>query len=293
MKTLGWKWMLALLVVMAGVLTVSAVSLVSGRNSSPRSLINQNSTYVPPFRDGEVLRYEVYWKPLFLMPSFKAGELHFKLEESDYREKPVYAFKVDAISDGRLASVAGMDVRDYFESIVDRNNFRSYRMIKRIREGKRKRDFEMHFDYAKDHIHVRESDVSVTPPKELRNETIKGISMPLTDMISIFYVGRLQSMKQGDEFFVFLTEEGAARRIDITVGRTERVRTPIGYFNAQRIQTTGRVFRGGGNMRVWYSADDLRIPVRFEADVSFGKVYGNLILIESDGYSRGLIRSGD
>jgi hypothetical protein len=290
MKRLGWKF--ALVLGMAGILAVSMVSLITAKQS-PRSLIDQELSYVPPFRAGEILRYEVYWKPLFLMPSFKAGELHFRLEESDYKEKRVFTFKVEAISDGRLASVAGLDVRDYFESTVDRENFRSYRMIKKTREGKRKRDLEMHFDYAKDHIHVRESDMSVTPPKELRNETIKGISKPLTDVVSIFYVGRLQTMKPGDEFFVFLTEEGAARRIEISVGKKERVRTAIGDFNALRIQTNGRIFRGGGNMRVWYSEDQLRVPVRFEADVAFGKVYGSLIRLESDGYSRGLIRSRD
>jgi hypothetical protein len=290
MKRLGWK--LALLAALTGLLAVSSVSWVTGKKS-PRSLIDQDVAHVPPFRAGEVLRYEVYWKPLFLMPSFKAGELHFTLEESDYQQKPVYTFKVNAISDGRLASVAGVDVRDYFESIVDRNNFRSYRMIKKTREGKRKRDMEMHFDYVKDHIHVRESDVSVTPPKELRNETIKGLSKPLTDIISIFYVGRLQSMQPGEEYFVFLTEEGPTRKIEVTVGKKERIRTAIGDFNSLKIQTNGRIFRGGGNMRVWYSDDYLRVPVRFEADVSFGKVYGSLIQLESDGYSRGLIRSRD
>jgi hypothetical protein len=256
-----------------------------------KPFLSPGITYKAPFQADERLRYEVNWKPLFLLPAFKAGELEFRLDETTYDQKPVYRVKVDAISNGRLAAIARIDVRDYFETIFDRNTFRSYRLIKKTREGKRQRDFELVFDYQKDRLIARESDVSQNPPRELKNQTTQGIQEPMADIVSVFYIGRIRDLTPGDKLYTHLIDEGEARRVEVLVGKQESVRTGVGRFRAVKINTNGRIFSKGGNLRVWYSADDLRVPVRFEADVSFGKIYGHLIGMDAVGISRGTIKS--
>jgi len=52
----------------------------------------------------------------------------------------------------------------------------------------------------------------------------------------------------------------------------------------------GGLFRNGGDLRVWYSTDPLRFPVKFEADVKFGKVYGKVIGLDTPTETRNVIR---
>jgi hypothetical protein len=254
-------------------------------------LLTPGATYSAPFKQDERLVYEVNWKPLFLLPAFKAGDLDFRTYETVYHDRPVFKVAAEARSNGRLASVAGLDVRDYFESIFDRETFRSYRLVKKIREGKRQRDFQLLFDYPRDRLLLTEHDVGVKPPKELKNRTINKINEPLVDVVSVFYVGRLRPFETGQQFFINLIDEGEARRIHFNIVRRETVQTVIGDFQAVRINTNGRIFSSGGNLRVWYSTDALRVPVKFEADVAFGKVYGTIVAMDTGSSSRGRVKS--
>lgn len=254
-------------------------------------LLKRGGTYVAPFKQDERLQYEVYWKPLFFFPAFKAGVLEFRTEETSFEGREVYRVTAEARSSGRLPSVAGLEVIDYFESIFDRRTFQSYRLVKRIREGKRQRDFQLVFDYPRDRLHLTEHDVAVKPARELRNKSFSRIAEPLADIVSVFYVGRLKTFETGDQYYTYLVDEGESKRIEFTVAKQETLQTAIGNVKTIRINTNGRVFKAGGNLRVWYSTDELRFPVKFEADVSFGKVYGTLVAMDTGAVSRGLIRS--
>ena len=255
----------------------------------PALLLDKGAVDSIPFQTGEQLSYEVNWKPLALIPAFKAGELSLSIEESQYKKRPTYTLSAWAISDGLLSSLAGLEVKDYFESTIDRQAFRSYRWMKKTREGKRKRDVEVFFEYGQDHTRVYETDLAANPPKEIRNETISGIPGPVTDILSVFYVARLRVMQPGDEYLIYLSDSGKPEQIRIKVLKREEVRTAVGKFDAVKISTTEGILGGGGNFRIWYSRDQLRIPVKFEADVKFGKLYGTLIRLQTERMSRGLI----
>jgi len=276
---------------LGGVWLLVALLRVTSGVSTQTPLLKEGEKYSAPFGQNERLVYEVNWKPLFLLPAFKAGELDFRTYETVYHDRPVFKVAAEARSNGRLASVAGLDVKDYFESIFDRQTFRSYRFVKRIREGKRQRDFQLLFDYPQDRLFLTEHDVAVKPPKELKNRTITEIKEPLVDVVSVFYVGRLRAFETGQQFFIHLVDEGEAKKIDFHIAKRETVHTPIGSFRAIRINTNGRIFNSGGNLRVWYSTDPLRVPVKFEADVAFGKVYGTLVAMDTGSASRGLVKS--
>ncbi|HXK62679.1 MAG TPA: DUF3108 domain-containing protein [Acidobacteriota bacterium] len=272
------------------VLLLAVLAVADGDANVP-PLVKPGEEYTAPFGENERLLYEVNWKPLFLLPAFKAGEIDFRTFETTFENRPVFKVTAEARSNGRLASIAGIDVKDYFESIFDRHTFRPYRYVKKIREGKRKRDVQLIFDYPHDRLLLTENDVAVTPPKEVKNRTIEEINEPLADVVSVFYIGRLRPFETGQKFFVHLIDQGDAKRVSFHIAKKENVDTPIGRFRAVRINTNGQIFSSGGNFRVWYSTDPLRVPVRFEADVAFGKVYGTLIAIDTGSTSRGLVKS--
>ncbi len=265
-----------------------AMIIEVGSQSDPLPLLSEKQDYSVPFQEGETLRYEVNWKPLFLIPAFKAGELTFKIHESEYKEHPTYTISASAFSAGLLSSITGMEVRDYFESNIDRETFRSYRLLRQVRQNKRKRDLEVFFEYEHNTIQVHETNLAMDPPEEV-HKTIEGIPGPITDILSVFYVARLHQMEPGQEYLLHLSERGEAKQVRIQVQQYEKVQTAVGEYDSVRISTVGGLFRDGGDFRIWYSKDQLRIPVQFEAEVKFGKIYGTVIGIETPQMSRTVI----
>ena len=253
-------------------------------------LLVKGQAYTAPFQSGEKLRYEVNWKPLFMLPAFKAGEISFEIGESEYQDRPVYTLSMDAISAGRLTEVANLEVRNRFESIIDSTGFQSYRILKKTRQSKRKRDMLAVFDYGKNSTWLQELDVSVDPPRKLRNQTRPGIPGPLNDVISAFYAVRLHHLEPGSEYSLNLSDNGRVREMRVLVEKREKVETQIGDFDAVKLLAEGGIFSEGHSMRIWYSRDRLRVPIKFEADVKFGTVFGELIQLEAGSIGRGLFR---
>ncbi len=266
-----------------------AAVLVGAPQKAPLELLEKNQHQSVPFQEGEKLRYEVNWKPLFISPAFKAGELTFSIQQSEYKKHPTYTISASAFSAGLLSSIAGVKVRDTFESEIDRETLRSYRLLRQVRQNKRKRDLEVVFDYDGDAILVHETNLSKDPPEETHKK-IDGIPGPIADILSIFYVARLHSLEPGQEYQVYLSERGEPKQVRLQVQTREKVQTVIGEFDSVRISTVGGLFRNGGNFRIWYSTNSQRFPVQFEADVRFGKVYGKLIGLETPQESRSVIR---
>ena len=253
-------------------------------------LLVKGQSYTAPFQAGERLRYEVNWKPLFMLPAFKAGEINFEVGESQHEGRSAYTISMDAVSAGRLAEVANMEVRNRFESIIDRKSFQSYQILKKTRQSKRKRDMLTVFDYRKNSSWMRELDAGSDPPKQLRNQNIPGIPGPLNDVISAFYAVRLHRLEPGGEYALNLSDNGRVREMRVLVKKREKVETRIGKFDAVKLEAKGGIFSEGRSLRLWYSRDRLRIPVKFEADVKFGTVFGELIQLEAGSIGRNLIR---
>jgi len=243
-----------------------------------------------PFQEGERLRYEINWQPLFLMPAFKVGELTLSIKDSHFQERPVYALSADAFSAGLLSSVAGLEVRDHIESDIDHETFQSYRILRQTRRNERKRDMEVLFDYQKDSIFLHELNTEIEPPLEIRDEETQGIPGPVADILSVFYVARLRSLHPGDSYLIHLNDKGKVKPVTIQVQAREKVTTDIGSFDSVKISTVGGLFSNGGDFQIWYSTDKLRFPVQFEAEAKIGKVYGKLIGLETPQMTKSVIR---
>jgi len=277
------------LIFLAGILVVGLSA--SQSRQIFQDLLPPGQRFEAPFQKGEVLRYEVNWKPVFFFPAFKAGELRFLVDQAQYRGRDTYRISAWAESDGLLARVAGFEIRNYYQSDIDREDYRSYRNVQKTRQGDRKRDIEIIFDYEDGRTYFREVDVGADPPKELKRKTIRNMPQVVIDVVSVFYVGRLRELEPGQHFAFQLSNGDDFKEIRVETLGTERVSTPVGNFSAVKLTTRGGLFREHGEFRVWYSLDDLRVPVKFEADAKFGKVYGKLLEYRSPTLSRGVIRS--
>ena len=278
------------LFVLGVALLVVAGSALAQPSEEYQELLSPKGLLSAPFQDGERLAYEVNWKPVFAVPAFKAGEITMDVRRSNLEGVATYKISASARSEGTLTRVAGFEVRNYFESHIDRKDFRSYRIFQKIRQGKRKRNLLLTFDYEGDQTLVHETDEAKSPPRTIRNRKVKGIPALAADVLSSFYIARLRRARPGDKFQFHLNEKGTFKRVLVRAEEREEVETQVGTFPAIKLTTTGGIFKDGGEFRIWYSTDKQRIPVKFEADVKIGKVYGSLIRFETPKQTRSVIR---
>ena len=279
----------AILIVAASVLALGINIGAAKPEESVTNLLDKLSGLSVPFQKNEQLVYEVNWQPLFLLPTFKVGELSLSVIESEYLDQDTFTISARARSEGILASIANLKVRDTFKSIIDRYNFRSYWMLRKIRRNRRNQDIEAHFNYKDKTASIRETTLEASPAEKDPKEKITNIQGPIADILSIFYAARLREMHAGEQYMINFFNGRKLENVHMRVQKGQIVRTAIGPFHTIKISTVGGLFQGGGDFGVWYSRDTLRVPVQFQADAKVGKVYGQIIRIETPHLRRSVI----
>ena len=157
------------------------------------------------------------------------------------------------------------------ESIVDASTLVPEHLIFRRREGKKKEDIEYTF-------HQKEGRVTVV--KGGMTETVE---MPTgtQDVISCLYFARSTlSFQPGSSLTMNVYHDKKNRKLDVLVEGIETVSGPWGDVETARvlvIMPFQGLFLNQGNIRVWFTNDDRRIPIRMKAKVIIGSIVADLV----------------
>ncbi|HEY6939368.1 MAG TPA: DUF3108 domain-containing protein [Terriglobales bacterium] len=169
-------------------------------------------------------------------------------------------------------------VHDKFRTTINPRNFCSLAVSKSTQEGSRRRETEVHFDYARLKSLLQE--------KDIRTGAVKHVEHPIpgcvTDVMSgFYYVGSLP-LAPGQSFVFPVNDGGATGEITATVEAREQVKTPAGTFPTFRVRAiaTGGPLKNKGRVWVWYSDDAQRIPVQLKAKVKWGTLNVRLGRVE-------------
>ncbi len=263
----------------AAVLLATWILASSGSPRLHASSLPNPSEVIP---GGETLVYEVRWDPpawLFFIPTISAGELTLKFEErEDDRGRRLFRITADAVSAGILPRLTGITVKDHFESLVAAEGFCSNRFTKITREGRRHRDVVLTFDQESHRGRYLAYDAGQTPPRELKNEELEDLPPCVQDFLSAIYRTRLRGLQVGENYPLHVSDNGVVKEVDIRAVRSERVEALAGTWSTTRIDTVsvGGLFKGGGRFVLWFSDDRARVPVKYEAQVKFGKLFGTI-----------------
>ncbi|MEW6213057.1 MAG: DUF3108 domain-containing protein [Acidobacteriota bacterium] len=277
---------LALLVHLASGIVAQAVSLRIPRSSrfqgeaqsdrikdSAQAVIEKVSVKAPlidhplPFKVGESLVYEASFSKLIF--SGTIGELRLTVsridEAQNVEEKPVglIEFKADIVSKGFFPALFGIKIRDQFITEVSAQDFALRTSFQLIEEGKNKRE-------QKAVINVETGRVLYTE-KNLLNKTaqpkVKEADSPpwVLDLLSAIYYLRTQKLEQGKIILVPVSEGGQVYNVEAEVLGREEVKVAAGKFRAVKLDIKafdGRYTRRKGEMKMWITDDERRLPVR-------------------------------
>jgi hypothetical protein len=157
------------------------------------------------------------------------------------------------------------------ESILDSATLLPERLSFKRREGKKKEDLEYTF-------HQKEGRVTV-----VKGGTTETLEMPTgtQDVISCLYYARSElSLQPGSVMTMNVYHDKKNRKLEVRVEEIETVSGPWGEVETARVLVVmpfQGLFLNRGNIRVWFTTDDRRIPVRMKAKVIIGSIVADLV----------------
>jgi hypothetical protein len=221
-----------------------------------------------PFKIGETLAYSVSFSKLIF--SGTIGELTLTVSKPPISTGPeMIELKAEAVSKGFFPALFGVKVKDAYISLVDQTDFGIHSSTKLLEEGKVRREQKS--------VVNREAGVVTYTDRDLANlksqPKIKEKPSPswVQDLLSAIYFVRTRSLKEGEVTAVPISDGGEVYNIEVVAGRREPITTRAGKFNA--IQLTAKVFDGryikrSGEMLVWVTDNEARVPVRARVKTS-------------------------
>lgn len=209
----------------------------------------------------ESLGYDIYWSGIYVgQATLEARSSEDEVTiTSQVRSAPVISafYKVDDASESRI--VDGMPA--HFK-------------IKQ-REGKYRSDKETVFDSAAKKV------TFFNHLKGTKNE--HPLPAPLTwDVISGFYYLRTQPLEVGAPVYIDVFDSNKFIRVEVKVLGREMAMTElpgigtVATIKVQPVLTTDGLFKKTGEIYIWLTDDERRIPVRVETQVPIGTVVARL-----------------
>jgi len=147
---------------------------------------------------------------------------------------------------------------------------RNYRV--RIREGRHRRNKEVVFDGTShrasftDHLTGEKKDI------EIRDNTF--------DPLSSFYYVRTLKTDVGKSIYVDVLDNKKLWNVEVQVIRKERIDTKLGNFDTIVIKPLLKsegIFNKRGDMYIWLTNDEKRVPVKMQTRVAVGRVTATLV----------------
>ena len=178
--------------------------------------------------------------------------------------------KLVTTAQSRPAITKFFPVDNRVESIVDPATLLPEHLNFRRREGKKKEDIEYIF-------HQKEGTVTVVKG----GTEIREIPSGTHDVISCLYYARSTlALQPGSSLTMNVYHDKKNRKLDVLVEEIENVSGPWGKVETARVLVVmpfQGLFLNKGNIRVWFTNDDRRIPVRMKAKVVIGSIVADLV----------------
>jgi hypothetical protein len=146
----------------------------------------------------------------------------------------------------------------------------NYRM--KIREGRHRRNREVVFDSGKhtalyiDHLGGEKKDLPIRDN--------------IFDPLSSFYYVRTMKLEVGKPVFVDILDNKKMWNVEVLVLRKEKIRTTLGSFDTiviKPLMKSEGIFSRKGDMLIWLTDDERRLPVMMRTKVAVGNITATLV----------------
>lgn len=160
-------------------------------------------------------------------------------------------------------------VRDRIESYIDRENLYTVRFEKELREGRYRNDTVIIYDHKN----------RVAYENEYKFKITEGVQ----DVLSALYYLRTKDLKVGARYEFDVGTDKKTWPLVVNVIKKEEITTPLGKFKTilviPKLREEG-IFKAKGDLKVWLTDDERKIPVKMRSKIDIGSI--TAILIEKN-----------
>jgi len=152
-------------------------------------------------------------------------------------------------------------IRDQIDIWLDSKELFTHKIKKNIREGNYQKKIETNVNYEEMIL--------------ISGKDTVAISQNIVDPYSLFYYLRTVSLSK-DTVMIFSTYENKkVKDIELIVGATEIINSPLGTFVCIPVKPSNKdksLFKNRGSMKIWFSDDKRRLPVKIQIKLKFGSL---------------------
>ena len=159
-------------------------------------------------------------------------------------------------------------VDDAYRTVLDEDGLFPWVFQQKIREGKYKRDVTASFDHINKKAYEKGKTYSI-PQYSL-------------DIVAAFYYVRtlnLSKMKNGSKIYVNNYFKGKVNKLAVKIHKRETMEVEAGTFKTIKIEplvVDGGLFKSEGNIYIWLTDDENKVPVKVSTKIMIGNVYAEL-----------------
>ena len=200
---------------------------------------------------GEELHYSAGFR------LFPAGNAILSLKSDSLNGKLTYLLSTSVKTNSFLDNF--YEVRDETLSWLNVEDFSLLKAVKKIREGK----------YHRNHsAHISGDSLLIW------NKKYFTITEPVYDPIAFIYFLRSQKLSLGDSFHFLSAGEKKVREVWVNITARESIKVPAGDFDCLKVEPVSpdgkSLLKNNGELRVWLSNDNKRLPVKIEMKTNVG-----------------------
>jgi hypothetical protein len=214
-----------------------------------------------PFKAGETLTYEASFSKFIF--SGTIGTLSMTvLQTPEQKQKNLLELRAEAISKGFFPGLLGLKVRDSFSSAVNADDLGLEISTRQVEDNKTHREYRSIINREKGLLTFTEIDRTRAEAEPKTRD--RACPFWVQDVLSSLYFIRTQELKEGSVIPIPLSDMGETYNIEAAVLKREEVKIAAGKFKA--VQLDARIFNGrftkkAGELLIWISDDDLRLPL--------------------------------
>lgn len=240
--------------------SVNSTSQQSAKNYKDVKLRKADNT---AFSFGEKLTYNVGFKYL----SAGTGYFHVQQLPAIINGRQCYDIRFQVKSNPSFEWL--YTVRDTYSSMVDIDGVFPWRFEQHVREGNYKYDFAAIFDQVTNKAYVNKEEYNIYPYTH--------------DIVSALYYVRtldINSMRKDSVFYLRNFFKDTTHVLGVKMLGRQTIEVEAGKFKCIVIEPLvrqGGLFKHEGNLFVWLTDDEKRIPVKVSTKIIIGSVGAELI----------------
>jgi len=202
---------------------------------------------------GEVLHYSAGFR------FFPAGRAELSFISDSLNGEQVYVLSTSIKTNSFLDNF--YEVRDEITAWLNPESLSLLKTIQNIREG----------SYHRDHEAIIQGDSLA-----LWDEQSRELPGKVYEPTAFVYYLRSQNLQLGDSYQFYSYSRKKIREVVVHITGSETVKVAAGTFSCLKVEPVSNdgkpLLKNNGEMRVWLSDDNLKLPVKIEMKTNIGNL---------------------